>query len=254
MEENAKYETEPVETKEILPAIQQDSFFIAIERLAANPDVDVEKIKQIMDMQEHILDRNAKQAFNAAMVKAQANMRTVPKDLKNTQTGSMYSGYETILKYCQPIYTKEGFSVTFSQGFATPENPLKEGHNRVVADIMHEEGYTKTVFVDIPVETTGPKGGVLMTKTHATGSAFSYGRSYLIRLIFNIPTGDEDDGNAASGIAYVNEKQLRMLERVIKANKIDKTKFLKYLKVESLEELPAKDFNKALTAAKTKNS
>lgn len=178
-------------------SLQQPSFFSAIERLAANPAVDVEKIKQMMEMQEHILDRNAKQAFNAAMVRAQAKMPIVPKDNENTQTGSMYSGYETLIKYCKPVYTNEGFSVTFSQGFGTPENPLAEGHNRIVADVMHEEGHTKIVFADIPIETTGPKGGVLMTKTHATGSGFSYGRSYLIRLIFNIPTGNDDDGNAA---------------------------------------------------------
>ena len=229
---------------------QQDNFLSAIERLSANPNVDVAKIKQILDMQEHILDRNAKQAFNAAMVRAQRNMPVVRKNLKNTQTGSKYAGYDSIVKMCQPIYTKEGFSVTFYQGSGSAEHPLSEGSNRIFADVMHEEGHTKTVYVDIPIETTGAKGGVLMTKTHATGSGFSYGRSYLMRLIFNIPTGDDDDGNAAGGKQFITEKQLSIILDFINSKGIDTGKFLKYMEVDELEMIPAADFGKAVASLK----
>jgi hypothetical protein len=36
-----------------------------------------------------------------------------------------------------------------------------------------------------------------MTRTHATGSAFSYGKRYLLIGMFNLAIGDDDDGNAA---------------------------------------------------------
>ena len=39
-----------------------------------------------------------------------------------------------------------------------------------------------------------------MTKTHAVGSAMSYGVRYLLKLVFNVAVGeDDDDGNTASG-------------------------------------------------------
>jgi hypothetical protein len=50
----------------------------------------------------------------------------------------------------------------------------------------------------MPADGKGAKGGDVMTRTHAAGSAFSYGQRYLLKLIFNIATGEDDDGNAAS--------------------------------------------------------
>ena len=245
MEDQKPYE---VKVKETTPAMDKQSFFSVIERLASNPDVDVEKIQRIMNMQEQLLNRTAKQAFNAAMVRAQQKMPVVGKDKKNEQTHSMYAGYETIIKACQPVYTKEGFSVTFYQGHGTEEVPIGKDEIRVMADIMHEGGHTKTVYVDIPVETTGPKGGVLMTKTHATGSGFAYGKSYLLRMIFNIPTGGDDDGNAAGGIQFITEEQISTILDFINAKNVDQAKFLKYMNAKTIELIPAADFKKAVAS------
>ncbi|MFA5340159.1 MAG: ERF family protein [Clostridia bacterium] len=231
----------------------QPNFLDIIERLSSNPNVDVEKIQRIIDMQKQIIDREAQQAFNFSMVRAQKNMPVVDKKEKNNQTNSKYAGYDEIVKRCQPIYTAEGFSVTFYQGHGTPDNPLLEGNMRVMADIMHEEGFTKNVYADIPVETTGIKGNANMTKTHATGSAFSYGRSYLLRLIFNIPTGDDDNGNKASGeIKYISDKQKSTLVDMIQSTETDEKKFLKFMDVEDLDKIKEADFNNAMTALRAK--
>lgn len=231
-------------TKEI--AVQeQNQFHSLIEKLAQNPDVDVDKMRQIMDMQEHILDRNAEQAFNAAMVRAQSEMPIVPKDKKNVQTNSNYSAYETILKVCKPIYTKYGFSVLFYEGDAKRETEI-----RIMADVMHEQGHTKTLYVDVPLDNVGIKGTVNKTGTHAKGSSVSYGRSYLMKMIFNIPTGNDDDGNAA-GAKTITEAQVNILSAMITDNNLGetyKTNLLKWLKVETFDDLPATDFPKAKRA------
>ena len=45
----------------------------------------------------------------------------------------------------------------------------------------------------------GAKGGDVMTRTHATGAALSYGMRYLLRMIFNVAVGEGDtDGNGAT--------------------------------------------------------
>lgn len=223
----------------------QDPFMRTIETLAANKDVDVDKLRQIMEMQEHILDRNAEQAFNAAMVRAQAEMPVVPRDKKNEQTNSMYSKYETILIHCKPIYTKHGFSVLFHEGDAKRENEI-----RIIAEVMHEQGHTKTVWTDIPLDDTGIKGSVNKTKTHAKGSSIQYGRGYLMRQIFNIPSGDDDDGNTAGG-QHITEEQVNVLHALIHDNIHDESyepKFLKFMKAESIETIKAKDFQKARAA------
>lgn len=70
---------------------------------------------------------------------------------------------------------------------------------RVLCYVSHTAGHTRTYQCDMPADGKGAKGNDVMTKTHAAGSAASYGMRYLLKMIFNIAIGeDEDDGNAAS--------------------------------------------------------
>jgi hypothetical protein len=52
----------------------------------------------------------------------------------------------------------------------------------------------------MPADGKGARGNDVMTKTHAAGSAMSYGMRYLLKLIFNVAVGVDldDDGNGAS--------------------------------------------------------
>jgi hypothetical protein len=61
----------------------------------------------------------------------------------------------------------------------------------------HVSGATRRYQIDMPIDTKGARGGDVMTRTHATGSAFSYGKRYLLIGMFNLAIGDDDDGNAA---------------------------------------------------------
>jgi hypothetical protein len=231
-----------------LPEKPQDGSFMAvIERLASRPDIDPQKIQQFMDMQEHILDRNAKQAFNAAMVRAQSKIKIVHADSKNIQTNSMYAKLDKIVKEIAPVYTGEGFSLSFYEGDTT-----KEKHIRIMCDIMHEQGYTLTRWVDMSLDDSGIKGSVNKTKIHAEGSSYSYGRRYLTCMIFNIPTGDDDDGNSAGGMQYISTDQQIEINDLIKEVEADKAKFLKFLKVDSVETIPSKAYKIAVTSLEAK--
>jgi len=238
-----------------LPAIpeEQTSFFAAIERLAKNPLVDVAKIQQIMDMQEHILDRNAKQESNAAMVRVQSNIPIVPKDKMNegTKPPSPYSSYEMIMKHCKPVYTTEGFAVSTYEGSQVRENEkfpvIAEGDVRIFGDVMHEGGWSKTYYVDIPLDDKGPQGTKNKTLPHAKKSSLSYGRSALMCMVLNIPTGDGDDGNAAGkSSAYITDKQLSIITTMIDEKSITHSRIKKFMGVDELSHILAKDYEKAV--------
>ena len=51
----------------------------------------------------------------------------------------------------------------------------------------------------MPIDTKGARGGDVMTRTHATGSALTYGKRYLLIAMFNLAIEEDDDGNAAGG-------------------------------------------------------
>ena len=167
-----------------------------IERAARDPQVDVDKMERLMQMHERVLSRQAEQAFNEAMAAAQAEIGRIGADKQNSQTHSWYATYAAIDREVRPVYTRNGFALSFGTDPVAVENCV-----RVVCYVSHQGGYTRTYHVDMPADGKGAKGNDVMTKTHAAGSAMSYGQRYLLKLIFNIAIGidpDDDDGNAAS--------------------------------------------------------
>lgn len=219
---------------------EEGSFLSTIERLASRPDVDPEKIKQFMDMQERILDRNAKQAFNNSMMEAQKKIELVVAESYSDQTKSKYADLKTILVQIKPVYTAEGFSLMFYEG-----ETEKEGHMRICVDIMHAQGHTEQRYGDFAVQTTGIAGKTMMTEIHGQGSAISYGRRYLTCMVFNVPTGDDNDAQTASGPS-INEQQLSTIVDMINHIEQDEEDFCRFMGVESVDKIPADAFNKAM--------
>jgi ERF superfamily len=173
-------------------SLQETSGLIQVIAVAArDPSVDIEKMERLWVMHEKLKARADEEAFNAAMNKAQGEMGRVSVDAANKQTRSTYATYGQLDKAVRPIYTRHGFSISFNEGDGAPE-----GHARILAYVSHSSGHTRTYKADIPNDGKGAKGGDVMTKTHATGSAHSYGRRYLLKNIFNIAIGENDnDGN-----------------------------------------------------------
>ncbi len=162
-----------------------------IQRAATDPAFDAGKMQTMMEMYERHTDRTAAAAFNAAMVRAQSEIGPVFRDKFNAQTNSAYAALESIDRKISPVYTRQGFSLSFGTG----DSPLV-GHIRTVCDCMHEAGHTKTYHVDLPIDAAGIKGSVNKTGVHASGSTFSYARRYLTMMIFNVVlTNEDNDGN-----------------------------------------------------------
>ena len=92
-----------------------------------------------------------------------------------------------------------------------------------------------------------------MTKTHATGAAASYGSRYLLKGIFNVAVGeDDDDGNAAEGLETISQIQAAELVALCDEVGADKRAFCEYFKIGGIAMMPVKDFNRAKTALNSK--
>lgn len=162
-------------------------------QMAMSQDFDIDKLERLLKFQQDSDARIAEQAFNAALCAAQSEIGRIAPNAKNDSTRSEFAKIDKIDGVIRPIYIKHGFSISFDSANHTPENI------DVVAIVTHVSGHTKKYTVPIPCDGKGAKGGDVMTKTHAMGSAMSYGRRYLLINIFNIAIGkDDDDGNGAS--------------------------------------------------------
>jgi hypothetical protein len=216
-------------------AIEPTSLMQVISRAASDPSVDIDKMQRLMEMHERLQARSAESAFNDAMAAAQAEMRPVAAKAENPQTRSKYATYAALDKELRPIYAKHGFSISYD----TDDSPKAE-HIRVLAYVART-GHTRTYKVDMPADGKGAKGGDVMTKTHAAGAAMSYGMRYLLKMIFNVAVGQDDkDGNEPEPV--ISEKQVADLEALITEVGADKVKFLRHIKVDSLDQIYARAY------------
>lgn len=216
-----------------------------ISRAAADPNTDVDKLERLMAMAERIKAKEAEQAFNTAMVDAQKDIKRVAPDLENPQTRSKYASLAALDRVLRPVYTKHGFALSFDTGDGAPAE-----HIRVICHVLHNAGHSRDYRVDMPCDGKGAKGNDVMTKTHAAGSAFSYGARYLEKMIFNVAIGqDDDDGNAAGGgNDPVTAEQLAEFQDMLGKCNGDPELFCKYMKVEAMAEIKQKDIGKAREA------
>lgn len=233
-----------------IPAQSESGAIVSmIERAARDPSVDVDKLRQLMEMRQQVEARTAEREFDGAMTDAQAKLRRVRADANNPQTRSKYASYAALDRSLRPIYTDAGFALSFNT------EPVGDAMVRVLCDVSHRGGHKRRYQIDMPADGKGAKGGDVMTKTHATGSAVSYGMRYLLKMIFNIAVGDDDDGNAASDTGdRVSGEQLADLQAIIVEVGADIAKFCKYFKVEHLEDLAASKFTAAKQALEAKRA
>lgn len=181
-----------------------------ITRAASVKDIDVEKLKQLMDMQEEWEKRRADERYNEAMALAQGEMTQISKDSVNTQTRSQYASLPALDAAIRPIYTRHGFSVSFD------EESASETHIVLYAFVSCGP-ITRKYRKWVPVTTTGFKGAQMMTPTHASIGAVTYGRRALLKMIFNLAEEDDDGnlGKLANGdrppgrTEYISPKRVR---------------------------------------------
>jgi hypothetical protein len=228
--------------EEIMPSgavmvTQTSAFLQMIERASRDPAVDIVKFRELMLMKREVEMQAAEREFDNCMADAQSEMRPVVRDANNPQTRSRYASYFALDTALRPIYTKHGFSLSFYSGDGAPE-----GHLRVCCKVAHRGGHTERPHIDMPADGKGAKGGDVMTKTHATGSAAMYGRRYLLSMIFNIATTD-DDGNAAdSSPVSVSDEQASQITALALEVKADIAKMLNHFKAESISDIRAAKF------------
>lgn len=167
-----------------------DMLRLAIEKGAA-----IETIERLVVLQEKMLVRSAEIEFNEALNRVQSKIARVAPDLTNSQTGSKYASYAAIDRVIRPIYSAEGFSLSFSE-----EDCPKPDHVRIVC-FVSKGAHTRQYRKDMPADGKGAKGGDVMTKTHAAAAADSYAKRYLVKDIFNVAIGQDDrDGNTVGSL------------------------------------------------------
>jgi hypothetical protein len=257
---NAQAVAERIETAptniEQHPASDTTALIAMIERVALNPDVDIDKMERLLQMQERIMDRNAKAAFIGALADMQPKLPVIgrkgnitihKKDAEKTDANIIqktpYALWEDINDAIRPLLAEHGFTLTFR---------FKKEADRVeVTGILsHRQGHFEETTLSLPMDTSGSKNNV-----QAIGSSTSYGKRYAAIALLNITTrGEDDDGKAADGPKLITDEQEMQLRDLAESVGANLPAFLKWLKIERLGDLPAAKFTTAVSALEAKRA
>lgn len=205
-----------------------------IERAAGNPDVDIDKMERLLEMQERIMNRNAKNAFAAAFSDMQNDIPVITErgEIKiRNEVQSRYAKWEDINTVIKPILQKHGFGLSFKTG-RTPNMLI------VTGILTHREGHSEESTIELPADNSGSKNAV-----QAVGSSTSYGKRYVASALLNITTGGEDDGGVKAGApATISEDQLKRIRALISETGADIEKLCKYYNIDAVPDLPSEKF------------
>jgi hypothetical protein len=232
---------------------QDASMVSMIERIVMDPSIPIDRLEQMLAMKERMEDRaredgerQAKKAYFAAMSKCQAELPVVIRNRTNDHTKSLYADLAAIEEQAMPIIHKHGFAVSFQ-----PDGYNERGELRIKWEISHEEGHFRGDVAEIPVDGAGSQGKVNKTGTQAFGSTATYGRRYLLCMLFNISTGDDRDGNRIEEPQeFITEEQVMELRDLLTATGGNEAKFLQFIRLPSLDKIYVSAFDKAVDTIK----
>lgn len=210
----------------------QDNMLMAIiEKAVTNPEVDVDKMSAMLDVQERIMNKNAEAEFNIAMVSA---LGEIPSFEEKTQGhGYKYATFEQINKIVKPILAKYDLFVNFTTNF-------KDKGVYVTAQITHKGGHAKQTTGLFPFDPSGSKNNI-----QAVGSAISYGKRYMQNALLNITThGEDDDGFATE--KTISTAEIAKINAGILKSGIKLSDFLEAMNVSTLSEIKMDNYAEAI--------
>jgi len=224
----------------VAPANESAALISIISRAASDPNVDIDKMERLLQMQERIMDRNAKAAFTAALAEMQPELPIITErgEIKhgdNKPVQSRYALWEDINEAIRPILHHHGFALSFRTG-------SEEGKIVVTAVLSHRDGHSEETTIHLPADQSGSKNAV-----QAVGSSTSYGKRYTALSLLNITTrGQDDDGKAAgaSGDTVTDEQRDELLT-LISESGADAQLFCRFYKIDAVADLPASRFQSA---------
>ncbi len=241
-----------VETKkDLAPLSGPSSLANQLISMAIDKDLDMDKLERLIKMRDEEEMKTARSVFNAAMARVQKDIQPVIADADNANIpGSKYAKLATIVGTLSPIYAAEGFSVSYGTADCGSEKLTLEGWFRTTAELSHAGGYSKSYFIDLPLDIVGMAGKINKTKIHATKSTITYARGILMGLMFNFTTSLDVDNDGNQESDTIPEEQAATLRDEIAALEGDEAFFCDWLKpgAKIFEDVPVSLLPKAQKA------
>lgn len=196
------------ESAAVIQAGESATILQVIQRAAADPQCDIEKMERLMQMHERFQARQAEQQYTEALAAMQQELPAIAE--RGDANGRYsYALWEDINERLKPILAKHGFALTFR----TPRN---EKGVEVEGVLSHRGGHSERTSMLLPADTSGNKNAV-----QAVASSVSYGKRYTAGAPLNYTThGEDDDAFTAAAAENDYERLVKQYQASVDAIKL----------------------------------
>ena len=212
----------------------------------------VAALERLVALQERATDRRARMAFIQALSafrdqcppiqKTRQNLQFSRVDRNGVKGPAMYADIEDIERIARPVASANGLIWTWN-------TTVDETLMHVSCKLLHIEGHFEISTVSMPYES---KAGASPQQKYAITQ--TYGMRYSLIAALGITTADADtDGNVpGQEPETITESQAADLKSLAEEVKANLPKFLAYMGVGSMGDIPASDYARAVSALEKK--
>lgn len=163
-----------------------DPYISMIERVAMDPEADLEKLERMLALKKDHDAQQAEAAFAAAFAAASSEFPAIPLNGKG-HNGIKYALLKDIVSHTRPVLSKHGLALNW-------DCKVDQNLVTVTAKLSHKLGHSESTSIALPTDGSGSKNAV-----QAIGSSQTYGQRYTGQAILGLSLGDdvEDDGRGA---------------------------------------------------------
>lgn len=221
---------EPIQSVALTPMAMLD-------RALAN-NAGMEMIEKLMALQERWDANQARKAFDEAVANAKAKIPPIARN-REGHNSKRYADFSAIAKVVDPVLSDFGLSYRF--------RTQQDDKIKVTCVLSHKAGHSEETTLAGPADLTGNKNAI-----QAIGSTLTYLQRYSLVQMLGLAAADDDDGKSANSGPKITQDQADQLRDLIEANGKKVPAFLKWAKVERLEDIAADAYQVSVEAIKFK--
>jgi hypothetical protein len=227
-----------------------DALMRLIERASFDPTFDVAKLDKLLEVRDRWEAGEARKAYDEAFAEFKKSRPTIIKNKHvsfRPQNATKDTEYDhATLNQVVDILTAALVAHGFTHRWEYTD--LEGGIQRVTCVLTHVRGHSERASLQAGADQSGGKNNI-----QAKASTVSYLERYTLLGVTGCATKDQDDdGRRSEDAAWINaEQKATLIEMMRQAEPdVDKlaartTRFLKFFKLESLDDLPAARFGEA---------
>jgi hypothetical protein len=218
------------ENQHMAPVQQEDGPITALAKLAAG-GASLEVIEQMKGLVEWDEARRAKAEFNKAFSMAKAMFRSAKKTGHNTHLKSHYS---TLLDYDEA--TRDGLSANGLSWRHVPKS-LPNDITSITCILAHKGGHSEEATMEAPSYSMTNNA---VNKLQSVGIVATYLKRMTLCSLLGLVSDSEfdNDGNGGKGQETISEHDAANLKALADEVNAKIPDFLKFFKIERLEQMP----------------